>query len=97
MTNTCLKSGPRTRGRAAKSKPRSKSFFWVSKQWRGSLRAWKELHSFVFGHFKRELWSENRQPWRRRIRIWEYALCGIAAALLAYFVYNSDMGLLFGS
>jgi anti-sigma-K factor RskA len=51
-----------------------------------------DLPLSVFDHLKRELWSENRLPWRRRIRIWEYALGGIAAALLAYFVYNSDMG-----
>jgi len=50
------------------------------------------LHSFIFGHFKRELWLENRLPWRRRICIWEYVLGGMAAVLLAYFVYNSDMG-----
>lgn len=44
----------------------------------------------VFEHLKRELWSENALPWRRRIRIWEYALGGIAAALVAYVVYNTN-------
>lgn len=42
----------------------------------------------ILGNLKRELWSENRLPWRRRIRIWEYALGGIAAALVAFVVYN---------
>jgi anti-sigma-K factor RskA len=42
----------------------------------------------VLGNIKRELWGENRLPWRRRIRIWEYALGGIAAALVANAVYN---------
>ncbi len=38
----------------------------------------------VLGHLKRELWSENKLPWNRRIRIWEYALGGIAAAAVAF-------------
>lgn len=42
----------------------------------------------VFGHLKRELWGENRLPWHRRIRIWEYAIGGVAAALVAFAVYN---------
>ena len=42
----------------------------------------------VLSNLKRELWGENRLPWRRRIRIWEYALGGVAAALVAYAVYN---------
>lgn len=42
----------------------------------------------VLASLKRELWSENRLPWHRRIRIWEYALGGITAALLAFAVYN---------
>ena len=46
----------------------------------------------VLGHLKRELWGENKLPWQRRIRIWEYALGGIAAALFAYFVFSrSDL------
>lgn len=39
------------------------------------------------GNLKRELWGENRLPWGRRMRLWEYALGGIAAALTAYAVY----------
>lgn len=42
----------------------------------------------VLGHLKRELWSENRLPWNRRIRIWEYALGGIAAAMIAFAVFR---------
>ena len=41
------------------------------------------------GLFRRELWGENWMPWRRRIRLWEFALGGVAAALLTYAVYNS--------
>ncbi|MEM9580815.1 MAG: hypothetical protein AAF891_09020 [Pseudomonadota bacterium] len=40
----------------------------------------------VIGHLKRELWDENKLPWHRRMRIWEFALGGAAAALLAYAV-----------
>lgn len=46
----------------------------------------------VLANLKRELWSENRLPWRRRIRIWEYALGGMAAAMLAFVVYNYGGG-----
>lgn len=46
--------------------------------------------SSALGHIKRELWGENRLPWRRRIRLWEFALGGVAAALVAYAVYNSS-------
>ena len=42
----------------------------------------------VFEHLKRELWSENSLPWQRRIRIWEYALGGIAAACVAFAVFR---------
>ena len=42
----------------------------------------------VYQHLKRELWGENKLPWHRRVRIWEYALGGIAAALVAYAVFN---------
>ncbi|WP_139816231.1 hypothetical protein [Planktotalea arctica] len=38
----------------------------------------------------RELWGENWMPWRRRMRLWEFALGGVAAALLAYGVYQTD-------
>ena len=44
----------------------------------------------VLGHLKRELWAENWMPWRRRIRIWEFALGGIAAALVAYGVTQTS-------
>ncbi len=40
---------------------------------------------------RRELWGENWMPWRRRIRLWEFALGGIAAALLTFVVYNSAL------
>ncbi|MEP5151533.1 anti-sigma factor [Planktotalea sp.] len=49
-----------------------------------------EATATVLGHLKRELWSENRLPWRRRMRIWEFALGGIGAALLAYWVASSS-------
>jgi anti-sigma-K factor RskA len=39
---------------------------------------------------KRELWGENQMPWHRRIRVWEYAIGGMAAALVAYAVFSSD-------
>ncbi|MGB7316418.1 MAG: anti-sigma factor [Planktotalea sp.] len=42
----------------------------------------------VLSNLKRELWNENRLPWQRRIRIWEYALGGVAAALVAFAVYT---------
>ena len=42
----------------------------------------------VFAHLKRELWGENKLPWHRRVRIWEYAIGGVAAALVAFAVYN---------
>lgn len=45
-----------------------------------------ETSDTVLGHLKREFWSENRLPWRRRLRIWEFALGGVAAALVAYWV-----------
>lgn len=38
----------------------------------------------VLKHLKRELWDENRIAWHRRIRIWEFAVGGMAAALFAY-------------
>lgn len=34
----------------------------------------------IMAHLRSEFWSENRLPWRKRIRIWEFALGGIAAA-----------------
>lgn len=40
----------------------------------------------VFEHLKRELWNENKLPWHRRLRIWEFAIGGVAAALVAYAV-----------
>ena len=46
----------------------------------------------VLGHLKRELWSENKLPWNRRIRIWEYALGGIAAAAVAFAVFRFSDG-----
>ncbi|MGH1577634.1 hypothetical protein [Planktotalea sp.] len=45
----------------------------------------------ALSNFRREIWGENWMPWRRRIRIWEFALGGIAASLLAYVVYNSAL------
>lgn len=42
----------------------------------------------LLSHLKRELWGENKLPWRRRIRIWEYGVGGMLAALLVFFVYN---------
>jgi len=33
---------------------------------------------------KQEAWNERHQPWHARIRIWEYALGGLAAAGLAF-------------
>lgn len=46
----------------------------------------------VLGHLKHELWSENKLPWNRRIRIWEYALGGIAAAAVAFAVFRFSDG-----
>lgn len=45
----------------------------------------------VLRHLQRELWGENKLPWRRRIRIWEFALGGVAAALLAWVVYGTEL------
>ncbi len=49
-----------------------------------------EQNSGILRHLKRELWAENWMPWRRRIRIWEFALGGIAAALVAYGVTQTS-------
>lgn len=40
----------------------------------------------VLSHLKRELWNENKLPWHKRLRIWEFALGGVAAAFVAYAV-----------
>lgn len=48
------------------------------------LRKWDRIKA----HLRRELWAENRQPWTARIRIWEFALGGMGAALLAFWVLS---------
>ena len=45
----------------------------------------------ISGLLWRELWGENWMPWRRRMRLWEFALGGIAAGLVAYGVYQTDV------
>jgi anti-sigma-K factor RskA len=38
----------------------------------------------IIAHLRTEFWSENRLPWRTRIRIWDFALGGISAATVLW-------------